>query len=790
MTRHMGRRQGDNTGWTCRRFAVVLLAATALFAPTQLTAQIDEASRAVGVGRNPDSRMLLEADELVYDTRADTVAAQGSVEIYYDGYTLFAHRVTLDRKTNRLAASGGVRLIEPDGNVVTASSLDLSDDLRNGFIDSLTVDTIQRTRFAAESARREEGERIVFEKGVYSACASCIDDPTKRPIWQIKAKRIIHDKSEQTVYFDEPRLEFLDVPIAYAPWLSAPDPSVKRKTGFLAPTTIYSEQVGFGVSVPYFWALAPNYDLTLTTTPLSRQGALVATEWRQRLMTGAYDVRLTGIFQADQKAFSGTDGDRTFRGSAASKGEFWLNQRWKWGWDLAWTTDPTFVGDYNIPLGDEDEAVSTLYLSGLGERNLFDLRGYAFRVFQQDAVLVSDNYIPPAPFSAPGLEQQSKQPVVLPVFDYVGYANQPVAGGEWSWTTNVTALNRETTDAIAGSDGSIRYRGAAGTFARFTAETTWRREIIGAGGQLFTPYADLRGDLFAIDSTESAVEPLRGQTLVARGMPSIGLDWRYPWLFASEWGNQVVTPVAQIVARPNETSIGELPNEDAQSIVFDDTTLFEWDKFSGFDRVEGGTRANVGVEYSAQLASGGAVAALIGQSYQLAGENSYSEADILDSTANSGLGSSESDYVTRLAVDTQKGLRVGARARFDNVSFDAKRIEVSATGVRGPLTAQVLYAYLGREPGIGITDDRREVQGSAALRLLTNWRAFGTLRYDLERDDVVADGYGLAFDDESFSASISYAEDRSGATGIPVDRTIFFRFGLRTIGDIDLSSGD
>ena len=776
-----------------RRWVARLAAATtmlcALSTAWPAAAQVDDLASELGVENSPDAKMLLQADELVYDTDADVVSAVGDVEIYYQGYTLIAGRVTLNRKTNRLQADGGVQLSEPDGNVVTAASMDLSDDFRNGFITSLRVDTIQRTRFAAESATRENGETVVFEKGVYTACSSCLADPSKKPLWQIKARRIIHKKSEQTVYYEEPHLEFLGVPIAWAPRLSMPDPSVRRKTGLLAPTTIYSEQMGFGVAVPYFWAPAPNYDLTMTATGLTRQGALLEGNWRQRMITGAYDIRLAGIFQADPDAFAGTDGDRQFRGSAASKGEFWLNQRWKWGWDATWTTDPTFVKDYKREGSGLDEAVSTLYLTGLGERNYFDVRAYAFRVYQQNMVLVDQKNIPPAPFTAPGLQQQEKQPIVHPVLDYTGIWSEPVGGGELAWNANITSLTREETDAFR-AQGTTRYRGVEGTFSRFTAGTTWRRQMDGPLGQVITPFAGVSGDLFVLSSTDPAVRPLRNESVVVRAMPMVGAEWRYPWLVAGAGVTQVIEPVAQIIVRPSETSIGKLPNEDAQSIVFDDTTLFEWDKFSGFDRVEGGTRANVGINYTAQLDGGGAVTAMFGRSYHLAGVNSFEEADILDSTASSGLNTNASDYVSRLAVDSQTGLRVGARARFDDRTFDMRRVEVSTTGTAGPLTAQVIYAYLGRQPGLGITDDRQEAQGSAAMRIVKNWRAFGTLRYDLEADDVVATGYGLAFDDDSFSASIAYAEDRSGSTGLKVDRTVFFRFGLRTIGDAELSSGN
>ena len=65
-----------------------------------------------------------------------------------------------------------------------------------------------------------------------------------------------------------------------------------------------------------------------------------------------------------------------------------------------------------------------------------------------------------------------------------------------------------------------------------------------------------------------------------------------------------IEPIAQIFARPDEEYAGGLPNEDAQSFVFDATSLFDRDKFSGFDRVEGGTRANVGLRYTGSFDNG------------------------------------------------------------------------------------------------------------------------------------------------------------------------------------------
>ena len=68
--------------------------------------------------------------------------------------------------------------------------------------------------------------------------------------------------------------------------------------------------------------------------------------------------------------------------------------------------------------------------------------------------------------------------------------------------------------------------------------------------------------------------------------------------------------------------------------MFDDTSLFDWDKFSGYDRVEGGVRANIGVQYTVTGADDFYANVLFGQSYQLAGRNSFRQADL----ANVGLG--------------------------------------------------------------------------------------------------------------------------------------------------------
>ncbi|MBV9557108.1 MAG: LPS-assembly protein LptD, partial [Pseudolabrys sp.] len=295
--------------------------------------------------------MLVQATEIRYDYTNHTVAAVGNVQIYYGGATVEADEVLYDEKSKRLRAQGNVRLTEPDGKITFGQTIDLTDDYRDGFVDSLRLETADATRFAATRADRMEGRYTVLQNGVYTACEPCLNDPKKPPLWQVRAARIIHAEGEKMLYFEDARVELFGVPIAYVPFMSTPDPTVKRKSGFLFPGLTVTSQYGFGAEIPYYWTLAPNYDLTFSTLLTTQQGALFQGEWRHRLVSGSYSIRAAGIFQTDPGYFAARDGAgsptaNTFRGAVETSGQFALSDKWVWGWTGILVTDSQFLTDY------------------------------------------------------------------------------------------------------------------------------------------------------------------------------------------------------------------------------------------------------------------------------------------------------------------------------------------------------------------------------------------------------------------------------------------------------------
>ncbi|HEX4040055.1 MAG TPA: LPS-assembly protein LptD [Xanthobacteraceae bacterium] len=744
--------------------------------------------------------MLVQATEIRYDYTNNTVAAVGNVQIYYGGATIEADKVIYDQKTKRLRAQGNVRLTEPDGKITYGQSIDLSDDFRDGFVDSLQLETPDDTRFAAARADRAKGNYTVLQNGVYTACEPCKDDPKKPPLWQVQAARIIHDEGEKMLYFEDARVEFFGVPLAYVPFMSAPDPTVKRKSGFLFPTLSESSQFGYAIEPKYFWALAPNYDLTLGTMVTTKQGPLFDAEWRHRLLDGSYSIRAAGIFQADPGYFASRDGPNsptasTFRGSIQTAGQFAINNNWVWGWTGLLVTDTQFLFDYQLrqfsgafdpfQTGVASQGVSQLYLSGAGVRSYFDVRSIYYYGFSQYDV-------------------QSQIPIIHPVLDYSNVLAQPILGGEFSYKFNVTSLNRQQAefDAITqsaanagvcntGADtavpGSCILRSIPGDYTRLSGQADWRRTVITENGQMITPFFEMRADVASLEvNNEPSVANFitTGQSDLARAMPAAGVEYRYPFVDVEPWGTQTIQPIAQLILRPNETDIGQFPNEDAQSLVFDTSNLFSIDKYSGWDRVEGGSRLNAGLQYTAQVNRAGSLNVIFGQSYALFGQNSFAVPDITNTGLESGLDKPISDYVGSVSYQPNQVYSFTARGRFDQATFTPERLEFEARANFDRWTLQALYGDYAPQPLLGLLTRREGVLAGASFKVNENWILLGSARYDIANDQIDQSRVGIGYVDDCFMLSVNWLTGYTyTTTSAPVrDSTVMLQLSLRTLG--------
>ena len=528
---------------------------------------------------------------------------------------------------------------------------------------------------------------------------------------------------------------------------------MKRKSGFLAPRFGSSGDLGYISEVAYYFALAPNYDFTFHPTYTSKQGILWQGDFRHRIAVGSiagqYRIELAGIDQdindlPVDNARPDLDG---WRGSIKSSGNFSLASWWNFGWDVTFESDDAFRRFYkldNILLTDR---VNSVFLNGISDRNYVAVTGYHF-----GGLLLSD--------------QDVSESQVHPVFDWNYVVNAPVVGGELSWNVNALSFTRDQNF----QDGSGTSRSVDSVLHRASANINWRRRLMDGIGISYTPFASLRGDA---STYKDVVDPLTDNLIrdktVLRGTAAAGVLAAYPWIKHTANASHTIEPIGQIIARSSK--VGEqnaLPNEDARSLVFDDTNLFEVDKNSGYDRLETGTRANVGLQYTFQLNTGGYARILAGQSFLLAGRNNYADpigneptTDTsgdrnISQTGDAGLDTARSDYVVGGYLAPNSNLRFVGQARFNETDLNVRRTDFYTTANYGPFVAQAAYSYTGSNSSVDDTSPQQDVLGSLWVQVSERWSLGGMLRYDIDEKEIRQDALSLRYADECYVLTTTY----------------------------------
>ena len=715
--------------------------------------------------RSQEERLLLDADTLTFDSNQNIVTVSGDVQIFYAGNSLEADKVVYNRTAGKLKAVGKVRLIEVNGNVVRSEEVELSEDFKNGFIKSLQIESIDETYFAASSGERINGEKTILKNGVYSVCAVCRVKPGRIPTWRIKAEEIIIDDVTHKIRYKNASFELLGVPVAYLPTFSHVDPRVKQKTGVLAPRFLQDSDLGIGAGIPIYYAIDESRDITVTPTYLTKQGLLGEVEWRQRTSKGAYTLHLAGIDQQDPDEFAGESGDRSFRGGLRTTGNFNIASQWNAGWDVLALTDRTFAEDYNRLTSRVDRFTSNVNLTGLSKTNYFDARGLFFNILDEDGPTTGN--------------LQSQQAVVHPSIDYDGIIDKAIAGGQVSFTTNITALSRSDEDVNV-INGQNFLDGASGTQGRASAEVEWKRRIIAKGGHVLTPLLAVRGDVQAFNQTEAGIADIPEEDQIARGQITAGLEWRYPVLITQGETSHIFEPIAQIFASPNEQQIDRFLNEDSQTLVLDDTNIFSRDRFAGFDRVEGGVRTNIGFTHKTQWNDWFKTDVLVGQSFHLAGRNSFAEQGLASLETENGLQDDRSDLVARVAATAVDQFSLIGRIRVDSDYADINRGDISAVYYSDILSLNAGYTFVKEQEDDDLPRSS-QANGGFSFKPHEYWTVFGDARYDFDDTRFVSNRFGVTFDDKQLRLSLAYVRDFDEQGDLD-EEGIEFSINFRTLG--------
>ena len=200
------------------------------------------------------------------------------------GYNFILDEFNFDIK-NKILIGKNVYLKDLDNNNFYLETINLNlnsydfsgDKLYIDFDNSLFGNKENEPRLTGEKITDNKNESTIYN-GTFTTCKKNEEDC---PPWLLSAAEIKHKKKEKIIEYKNAWLEIYKKPVVYFPYFYHPDPSVKRQSGFLAPTIINSSVSGTAFKIPYYKVISEDKDLTISPQIFFDKSAIFQTEYRQ-----------------------------------------------------------------------------------------------------------------------------------------------------------------------------------------------------------------------------------------------------------------------------------------------------------------------------------------------------------------------------------------------------------------------------------------------------------------------------------------------------------------------------
>ena len=692
-----------------------------------------------------DPPISFAADQVTYDQKADLFIATGHVEIYQDDQIVLADKVTYARGQDKVTAQGHVNLVDKTGQVYFAKELELQNTLKQGFVKDVGLMFKDGSRFAARMAEQPTSDQVVLRNAVYSPCNLCADNPLKAPLWQIRASKVVNEKTDKDIYYHNARLETYGVPVVYVPYFSHPQPDVRARSGLLEPVFTADSKTGAIVRGSYYFNIDDTKDATLELTQTQRNSTIVGGQWRQYFRNGQVDLRGSANYSPIRGGDNETDIIKPddFRGHFFGTGEFALNEKWRTGFNIRRTVDRYYLQDFDYS---QDTILNNeLYAERYDNRNFSRISAYYFQDLRPNVT--------------------GRQPDILPWMEDTRYGDpNGTLGGRW-------ALNSQFINLLRDAEPSV---------SRLSFTPSWKRDdIINPIGLKTSVEGKVRGDAYWIqqDSPYDVKSLNDPNTTVTRLFPSTTITSSYPMVRPSRHITALIEPKVALTLAPNLKQDGSIPNEDSRDVQIDMSNLFDDSRFPGYDRVESGSHASYGVKVGGYTENSNSAFVTLGQSYRLTNTELFPQ--------GSGLEENHSDYVGQLEATFQNQLYLDYRFQM-NDQFSNQRQEAQLAVVQDQFETGVSYLSAPAIAGTGLNRNREQIGLNYVQKLTPKWSTAVSTRHDLSSNSGLLNaGLALQYKNECLRASLRGERDLTDRSLGGSENKIMFSVGLRNLGGYD-----
>ncbi len=740
--------------------------------------------------------LYIEADQLIRDDKNGITTAEGSVEIRYEDRTLRADRLVYKEAPpppegqsrvhekeapaqGVIRAFGHVQVIHDNGNVEYADQMTLDDKMQAavavGFSSRIKDErTNQNILIAGASAVRRSEDFQELNKAIYTPCPVCVGDTPKDPTWSITADRVVQDNVHHLIYYRHAKIRILGIPVFYFPVFWHADPSADRVSGLLSPRIGFNSRRGFSYDQPYAWIISPSADLTIAPQINSKANPFLNLEYRQAFKTGQIDFRMGYTHEADLDSKGNRFGDNTNRSYILGRGAFHIDDKWVVGFTAERASDPLIFDKYDV--GRVYEARG-LYVAD--DRRLIS-QAYAIRQGENSFASI-------AAFSVQGLRPSDNNrtfPIVAPIIDARYEDPTDVLGGRVRFTASAVSLTRDQ------SPDNVFLKQPGLDSSRISGGLDWRRIFNSQSGLRVEPFIDLRLDGYTVSNILTGVSatslalpatPITTRSNnQARALGVVGADISYPFYRRLNDATIVLEPLVQVAASPkaqqvtighNATGKPVYLDEDSIAFEFDETTLFQANKFPGADLYEDGLRLNVASRGSILWDDGRRASLLVGRSYRNTPNTVFA--------AGSGLTGRASDWIVAGDAQPWQGLSFFARTRLDTETLQVHRLEAGLNVNNKWGTGYI--RYLKDDQGInGVPIKNLDIGGD--LNVTQHWGLSTYGNRDLSKNAWVIRDVGVFYKDDCIRVDVFYRHEDVIVGRLGSSDQLSVRLTLATLG--------
>ena len=691
-----------------RRGLAHLLRAARVVLSLALAAQAQEA----------EAPALLIADT-VFVTADGKLVAEGNVEAFQGDVRLRAQRITFDRTSGSLNIEGPIRIDQGGTATVLADAAQMDEGLQNGLLTGARLVLDQQLQLASVHMTRLNGRYTQLDRSAVTSCHVCADG--KPPLWQIRARRVIHDELKQQLYFEGAQFRVRNVPVFYFPRLRLPDPTLKRASGLLFPSIRTTSQLDTGIKIPYFFRLGDSADLTVSPY-WSPKTTTLELRYRQAFRRGR--IEFEGAYTRDDLLPGNT------RGYLFGEGYFNLPNDFKLTFDIEITSDDAYFVDYGLP--DIDRLESELAITRT-QRDSFFRAGIIHFDSLRDG------------------EDESQLPTLVADALYEQRFFPKGLGGEVRLAFNAHAHYRSSTQDVVGRD-----------VQRATAEVLYLRSWIFEQGLRIDGELGFSADVFDIRQ-DSAFPGLATVTT-----PAAAVRFSYPMRRGAANATHFLEPIMQVAW--SDVLGDAVPNDESGLVEFDRGNLFSLSRFPAPDRRENGLQAAYGITWARFANSGWETSITMGQVVRRKADPDF--------TLTSGLSGTSSDFLVAGQVKLENNLALTARTILDE-AFSFSKAELRGDWVGDRVALAGSYLWLGTDLAEDRLDQASEIWFDGSYKVNRNWTASANWRYDLAETRATTAGMGLIYRNECVEVGLSLNRSFTSSTSVEPVTDFGFTIALR-----------